>query len=185
MCIKYTVRLIASVSLRLVLSFYRDNKTNIIMNKIKHIAIIASPENKTDLIEWSYFNRDALAKHQILASGSTANILEGTLNIKVNVSEAGKMGEYSALRNLIEENKVDAVIIFNDAAEILHNRSLHSILETAIKNNVVIATNRTTADFVINSTLIDDEYKIAADEKKIANKNTFAVSKTYPLAKAS
>lgn len=155
------------------------------MNKIKNIAIIASPDNKTDLIEWSYFNKEALAKHQILALGSTANILEGTLNKKVNVLESGKPGEYSALRNLIEENKVDAVIIFDDAGEIMHNRSLYSIMETAIKNNIIIATNRTTADFVITSKLIDNEYKISTDEKKITNKNTFAVSKTYPLAKAS
>ncbi|SFQ29719.1 methylglyoxal synthase [Parafilimonas terrae] len=155
------------------------------MNKIKHIAIIASPDNKTDLIEWSYFNKDALAKHEILASGNTANILEGTLNKKVNVSESGKPGEYSALRNLIEENKIDALIMFNDAEEIMHNRSLYGILETAIKNNIIIATNRTTADFVINSKLIDNEYKVSTDEKKIANKNTFTVAKTYPLAKAS
>ena len=102
------------------------------MNKIKNIAIIASPDNKTDLIEWSYFNKEALAKHQILALGSTANILEGTLNKKVNVLESGKPGEYSALRNLIEENKVDAVVIFNNAVEIMHNGSLYNIMETAI-----------------------------------------------------
>ncbi|MFT4152464.1 hypothetical protein [Parafilimonas sp.] len=155
------------------------------MNKKKNIAIITSATNKTDLIEWSYFNKDVLNKHDILALGSAANILEGTLNKKVNMSGQGKTGELAALRNLIENNKIDAVIVFLDAEEFMHNSGLLSITEAAIKNNIIMAANRTTADFVINSKLIDNEYKINLDEKKIANKNSFAEPKNYPLAKAS
>ena len=63
------------------------------MNKIKRIAIIAFDNKKTELIEWSYFNRHLLIPHQIFALAYAANVLEGTLNKKVEVSTSGKLGE--------------------------------------------------------------------------------------------
>ncbi len=155
------------------------------MNKIKNIAVIASADRKTDLIEWSYFNKKALSSHNILALGFAANILEGTLNKKISVSESGKSGEYAELCTLILNGYIDAVIIFSEAAEILHSKGLSSVTETAIENNILVAANKTTADFVINSPLLESEYEIHKDEKKVTDKTPFSTSLSYPLAKAS
>lgn len=154
------------------------------MKKLKHIAIIALDNKKTELIEWSYFNRHLLMPHHILALAYAANVLEGTLNKKVEVSTSGKLGEYKELCTLINKGAIDAVIIFSDANEILHNKDLTGVIETAIQHNIIVATNRTTADFVLNSSLIDNEYLVHKEEKKIAgNKSSF--NDIYPLAKAS
>lgn len=155
------------------------------MNKIKNIAVITSADRKTDLIEWSYFNRQILSTQNIFALGEATNILEGTLNVKINISEAGKLGEYAELCGLIENKMIDAVIIFNDTTEIFHNKGIASIIESANRNNIVLATNRTTADFVINSSLIDNEYKINKDEKKIVDSKSLSSARNFSLAKAS
>ena len=156
------------------------------MNKIKRIAIIAFDNKKTELIEWSYFNRHLLIPHQILALAYASNILEGTLNKKVEVSTSGKLGEYKELCALINEEAIDAVIIFNDANEILHNKDLIGVINAAIEHNIIVATNRTTADFVLNSSLIEAEYLVHKEEKKIAgSKSSFNERISYPLAKAS
>jgi methylglyoxal synthase len=154
------------------------------MKKIKRIAIIALDNKKTELIEWSYFNRKLLMPHKIFALAYAAKVLEGTLNKNVEVSEAGKFGEYRELCNLIINKEVDAVIIFCEAEEIFGNKDLRNILQAAIEHNIVIATNRTTADFVLTSSLIDDEYTIHKDGKKTDDKKS-SVMDSYLLAKAS
>jgi methylglyoxal synthase len=153
------------------------------MNKNKNIAIIAFESKKTDLIEWSYFNKDILMPHQITAIGFAANILEGTLNKKIEHIEPGNFGGFRQLCNLIIENKIDAIIIFGEAKEIFESKHLSTVLETAVQHNILVAANRTTADFVIHSSLINDEYTIHSPEKK-----SFEVlnnSSSYMLAKAS
>ena len=156
------------------------------MKKIKNIAIIAFDSKKTDLIEWSYFNKNLLLPHQILALGFAGNILEGTLNKKVGKSETGKLGGYRQLSNLIINGEIDAIIIFGEAHEVLETKELNTVLEAAIQHNVVIAVNRTTADFIIHSSLIDAEYNISKNEKKlIDNQEVFEKGASVKLAKAS
>jgi methylglyoxal synthase len=155
------------------------------MNKIKHIAIIALDSKKTELIEWSYFNKSLLIPHQVLALGISANILEGTLNKKVATSETGRLSEYRELCNLISNEKIDAVIIFGEAEEILEGKDISLVLEAAIEHNVVVATNRATADFIIHSSLMGSEYKAYRKENLLNTNETAGISGSYPLAKAS
>ena len=86
--------------------------------------------------------------------------------------------------NRIIENKIDAIIIFGEAKEIFESKDLSAVLETAIKHNIIVATNRTTADFIIHSSLIENEYTIYSNEKKPSDK-IVSNSASYPLAKAS
>lgn len=136
------------------------------MEKTKNLAIITFDSKKTDLIEWSYFNKNILNNHNITAMGSAENILEGTLNKKINYIQPGNFGGYRQLRQMIEENKIDAVIIFSEAIEIENNKNLKLVLEAALRKNIIIAANRTTADFVVHSSIMDKDYSIEIKEKK-------------------
>ena len=155
------------------------------MNKIKTIAIIAFDSKKTDLIEWSYFNKKLLIPHNILALGCAKNILEGTLNKKVKSSEAGILGENRYLCNLITREKIDALIIFGEADEIFESKELSGVIETATEHNIIVAANRTTADFILHSSLLDNEYSIAKKEKKPGDKEVITARTSFPFAKAS
>jgi len=158
------------------------------MKKIKNIAIIAFDSKKTDLIEWSYFNRETLIPHQIFASGFAGQTLEGTLNKKVNIIDAVSFNGYRELCNFVGNGKIDAIIIFGDADQVFETKELNAVLKAAAAHNVAVAVNRTTADFIIRSSLITTAYtpqstftKNTLDAKEVVNTG----NERFPLAKAS
>ena len=156
------------------------------MKKIKNIAIIAFDSKKTDLIEWSYFNKKFLLPHQLFALGFAINILEGTLNKRINQGEEIKLSSHRDLSKLIADDKIDAVIIFGEADEIFNSKDLKSVLETAIEHNIITATNKTTADFILHSSLLESEYKVDIKEKRpVDSKELMATATDFQLAKAS
>lgn len=155
------------------------------MKKIKNIAIIAFESKKTELIEWSYFNKEILLPHQLLALGFAANILEGTLNKTITKVEDIKLGGHRELCNLIKEGNLDTIIIFGNSEEIFEGKDMNSLLKTAVDHNIIVATNKTTADFVLHSSLIQNEYKIDISQGVIDEKETFVKTTVHPFAKAS
>ena len=127
------------------------------MNKIKNIAFIASENKKSELIEWSYFNRDLLMKHEIIAVGASAiKILEGTLNKQVNRLISGPLGGYRMLAEMIDDGKIDMLILFT--ANETEQKDFDIFLQSVKNNNVIIAFNKSTADFIFNSSLLSKEY---------------------------
>ena len=87
---------------------------------------------------------------------------------------------------MIADDKIDAVIIFGEAEEIFDSKDLKVVLETAIEHNIITATNKTTADFILHSSLLDSEYKIDIKEKKpVDNKEILSTTADFQLAKAS
>ena len=55
----------------------------------KRIALIAHDNKKQDLIEWAKFNRNVLADHIVLATGTTGKLLEEMLNIQIIKLQSG------------------------------------------------------------------------------------------------
>lgn len=131
------------------------------MRIVKRIAITSQESKKTDLIEWAYFQREILAKHELIATGTTADLVEGTVNVPVQKLLSGIHGGYRQLSELIEDDKLDAIIFFTDTDtmhEALNNSDVRHLLEMAITKNVLVCCNRTTADYVLESTLMDQAY---------------------------
>ena len=145
--------------------FMMNNRT---MKKTKNIAFIASDNKNSELIEWSYFNRDLLLKHEITATGSAINILEGTLNRPVNKLISGPLGGYKMLAEMIAEGKIDALIFFT-SNETQH-KDFEVLMESIKDNNILTAFNKTTADFIFNSPLMNKEYfvkkPVSVNQKK-------------------
>jgi len=130
------------------------NTTNI--NTTKRIAFVVHADKKSELIEWSYFNKHLLAQHDIIASGDAANILEGTLNTPVQTYITGPYNGYQELGDLITEGMVDALILFGHTDETqLQAQGLKALIEAALEANVIIALNTITADFILQSALMD------------------------------
>ena len=158
------------------------------MKTIKNIAVIAFDSKKTDLIEWSYFNRETLTPHQIFASGFAGHILEGTLNKKVNIIDAVSFNGYRELCNFVYNNQIDAIIIFGDADQIFETKELNAVLKAAAAQNLAVAVNRTTADFIIQSSLMGIEYipHNTSSQKTLGVKQVLSTgTEQFSLAKAS
>src|SRR3972149_12331819 len=60
-----------------------------LMEQKKRIALIAHDHNKPDLLEWVRFNRGTLLKHELYATGTTGELLEKELGLKITTFESG------------------------------------------------------------------------------------------------
>lgn len=126
------------------------------MKKIKTIAFIASENKKSELIEWSYFNRGLLTDHDIIAVGSAVKILEGTLNKPVQHLISGPLGGYKMLAEMMNEGKIDILVLFT--SDETQQKDFDTFMQSVKDNNVIIAFNKSTADFIFNSPLMSTEY---------------------------
>src|SRR5436190_12279544 len=132
-----------------------------IIKAAKNTVFVMNENNKTELIEWSYFNREILLPHAITATAAAGKILEGTLNKTINKLISGPRREYRQLSDMVREGKVDVIVFFGAANETqLHSNEFEALLEAAQENNIIVALNKSTADFVFNSFLMEKDYSI-------------------------
>ena len=132
-----------------------NNKKNV--TATKSIAIVATDNKRTDLIEWSYFNKELLTRHQLTACGETAVIVEGTLHTEINKLFTADTGGYQQLAQLIENGKIDMLFFFAEpAASVEKDLDLKNLLVVAAKHNVVVASNKVTTEMVMASEFPDN-----------------------------
>jgi methylglyoxal synthase len=125
----------------------------------KQIALIAHDNCKADLLDWARFNRDTLAGHDLHATGTTGALLADELDLTVNRFLSGPLGGDQQVGAAIAEGRIDAVIFFWDPLEPHpHDVDVKALLRIAVVYNITIACNRATADFVLSSPLMDEEY---------------------------
>lgn len=133
------------------------------MPRRKKIALIAHDNRKSDLLEWARFNRDTLASHELYATGTTGGLIAEALGLTVNRFLSGPLGGDQQVGAAIAESRIDFVIFFWDPLEPHpHDVDVKALLRIAVVYNVPIACNRATADFVLSSPLMDEEYRRAA-----------------------
>lgn len=131
------------------------------MNETKRIAVVVQEHFKAELINWAYFNRNVLHQHELIATGEMGTVLEGTTNTPVLKLASVQNGGYMQLASMIMGGEIDIIIFFSNPfeAHIAEGevKSLHMIAE---QNNIVIATNRGTADFVLSSSLMTKAHPV-------------------------
>jgi methylglyoxal synthase len=129
------------------------------MEPDKKIALVAHDNKKQDLVEWAKFNRVLLAHHKVYATGTTGTILEQELGIKINKLQSGPLGGDQQIGAKIADGEIDFLIFFWDPLEpVPHDPDVKALLRMAVVWNIPIACNRSSADFMISSHLMDEAY---------------------------
>jgi len=129
------------------------------MEPDKKIALVAHDNKKHDLVEWAKFNRVLLAHHKVFATGTTGTILEQELGIEINKLQSGPLGGDQQIGAKIADGEIDFLIFFWDPLEpVPHDPDVKALLRMAVVWNIPIACNRSSADFMISSHLMDEAY---------------------------
>ncbi len=135
------------------------NKIAVIKQK-KKIALIAHDNKKADLLDWVKFNRGTLLKHELYATGTTGRIIEKELCSKVTILESGPLGGDQQIGARIAEGTIDFLIFFWDPlAPLPHDPDIKALLRVAVVWNIPVACNRASADFLISSPLMREDYE--------------------------
>ena len=129
------------------------------LGSTKRIALVAHDHKKKDLIDWAEYNRKVLSLHELVATGTTGSLLEEKLNLPVKKVYSGPLGGDQQIGAMIAEEKIDFIVFFWDPMEAQpHDSDVKALLRLAVAWNILIACNRTTADFLLTSVLMQEEY---------------------------
>jgi methylglyoxal synthase len=137
------------------------------IKKNKVIALIAHDQKKKDLVEWCQQHQKKLRDHTLIATGTTGKIIEQEIGIKVKCYQSGPLGGDQQIGALISEGKVGMLVFFWDPLSAMpHDPDVKAILRLATLWNIPVACNRSTADFIINSKLLNSDYDLQLNHVK-------------------
>ncbi len=130
------------------------------MEKRKRIALVAHDNTKPDLMEWVKDNRERLAQHELFATGSTSEQLEDELDTGIHALKSGPLGGDQQIGAKIAEGDIDFLVFFWDPLTPQpHDPDVQALLRMAVVWNIPVACDRASADFMIASPLMDEEYQ--------------------------
>lgn len=130
------------------------------------IALVAHDAMKHDLAEWVAWNWEKLLSHRLICTGTTGRIVTETImnskkaetsnaRFDVTMLKSGPLGGDQQLGAMIANEEIDMLIFFWDPMSAQpHDVDVKALLRLATLYNVPTAINRSSADFMISSTLL-------------------------------
>ena len=138
------------------------------MGESKRIAMIAHDNKKHELIEWAIYNKNALARHKLCATGTTGKLLEKELGLQITKYLSGPLGGDQQIGARIAERKIDVLIFFWDPMEAQpHDPDIKALLRLGVVWNIPFACDRSTADFLLTSPLMHQDYDVIQPDYSI------------------
>jgi len=129
------------------------------MDKRKKIALVAHDHRKKDLLEWVKFNRAQLSQHLLFATGTTGEIITTETGLPVHRFKSGPLGGDQQIGARIVEGEIDFLLFFWDPMESQpHDPDVKALLRIAVLYDIPVACNKSTADFIFSSPLLNEEY---------------------------
>lgn len=133
---------------------------SLIIDKQKTIALIAHDGKKQELIDWCSENQDILKNHFLCGTGTTARLVAEKTGLPIKGYNSGPLGGDQQIGAKIAEGKINFVVFFSDPLKAQpHDPDVKALLRIAQVYDIPIANNRATADFLIRSPLMNEEYE--------------------------
>ena len=131
------------------------------LERHKKVALVAHDNKKPDLLRWALANKETLSKHKLYATGTTGKLLEEELDLHITKYMSGPLGGDQQLGSAIAEDKLDMLIFFWDPMSAQpHDPDIRALLRLGVVWNIPIASNSSTADFIISSPHMNEDYEV-------------------------
>lgn len=125
----------------------------------KGIALIAHDNEKPKLIEWCKENREILERHRLYGTGTTSRMIVDATGLTIKAFNSGPLGGDQQIGAKIVEGQIDFVIFFSDPLTAQpHDPDVKALMRIAQVYDIPMAINKATADFMIQSRLMDARY---------------------------
>lgn len=118
--------------------------------KLPRVALIAHDGKKQDLVDFVKAHFDWFSNRSLVATGTTGGRIEA-LGLSVDRLASGPLGGDAQIAARITDGMLDAVIFFRDPmGKHPHEPDVNMLLRQCDVHNVALATNRATAELLID-----------------------------------
>lgn len=125
----------------------------------KRIALVAHDNRKETLLDWVQKNEKILSRHFLCGTGTTAKLIIERTGLPVKAYRSGPLGGDQKIGSLIAELGIDLLIFFWDPLTSQpHDPDVKALLRIAVLYNIPVAMNQATADFLLSSKLMEQDY---------------------------
>ncbi len=115
------------------------------------LALIAHDGKKAAMLEWARSRHAFLARHAIVATGTTGGMLEAELGLPVHRMLSGPLGGDLQIGALIVTDQIGAVIFLRDPlTPHPHEPDISALMKACDIHNVPLATNVASADLLLD-----------------------------------
>ncbi len=130
-----------------------------VMEKRKRVALVAHDNKKQELLDWTRANQQLLRQHDLYATGTTGKLVALELGIPVTKLRSGPLGGDMQIGARIADGGIDLLVFFWDPLTSQpHDPDVKALLRIAVVWNIPLACDRASADFMISSPLMSEEY---------------------------
>ena len=136
-----------------------DSRITLTIGKQKNIALIAHDGKKAEMIEWCAKHKELLSQHFLCGTGTTARMITERTGLPVRGYNSGPLGGDQQIGAKVVEGQVDLIIFFSDPLTAQpHDPDVKALLRIAQVYDIPIANNKATANFLMTSSYINEEY---------------------------
>ena len=116
------------------------------------IALIAHDKKKEDMIDLATRYRDALAEHDLYATGTTGTLVMGATGLKITRMKSGPLGGDQQIGSMIAEGNLDLVVFLRDPLTAQpHEPDVSALLRLCDVQEIPLATNVRSAQIMLSA----------------------------------
>lgn len=115
------------------------------------IALIAHDKKKDEMIKLAIRYKDALAKHELIATGTTGTLVMGETGLKIKRMKSGPLGGDQQIGSMIADGILDLVVFLRDPLTAQpHEPDVSALLRLCDVQNIPLATNKKSAEIMLD-----------------------------------